>query len=430
MKKILTWFSTLIIILFGLSAFGWMVKHVSLGDKDFGKTLNSGLKSFVSFLDLFEKSVEEVQSLPKTFVPTPADFEPVNKLEKDVYALVSYSNEEKDRTVEIRNLKNDSVFYQWNIDNPYKPTDRIMDPLLLPGKKLVYSYNGVTGLTAIDSSGNLLWTQDSVPHHHSINLDSAGNIWACTYSKEHGQFIIFKGYYDFGGREMVFLDNTISKLDSETGRILFHKSITEILKENGLENLLLKSDNPDDPIHLNDVQPALKTTPYYQEGDLFLSFRNLSAIIQYRPSTNEVVRLLEGMFYSQHDVDFLNDSTIYFFNNNSHTLWLSKESDWMSVADERIYAGEFYSNVMAHDLKNEKYFYLARQSFIDNAIFTHTEGMSEMLDDTLLFVEEQNSGELWIFNGEEVVYKNVLSSQHEGHHHLPNWTRILHDFQP
>lgn len=427
MKKVIPFFAYTVILLFGLSAFGWMVKHNTRGDKDFGPKIKKGLDAYVSFLDLFEQSVEEVKKLPETFVPTPADFKPINNLEEDLIVLTSYSNEQKNRTVEIRNLRNEEVLHSWDIPNPHQEHDRIMDPLLLPNKQLVYSYNGVTGLKAVDSLGNNLWVQDTIAHHHSMNLDSAGNIWACSYTKENGGFIIYKGFYHLDGRELAYIDNTISKLDPNTGQILFHKSITEILVENGLENILIKSNNSDDPIHLNDVQPALKTTAYYQEGDVFLSFRNLSAIMHYRPSTNEVIRFLEGSFYSQHDVDFLNDSTIYFFNNNSQTLWLGRATTWRT-ADLRVDAGDFHSNVMAYDLKNERFFYLSKEVFHQNNIFTFTEGMSEVLDNGNLWVEEQNSGLMWVLNGEEVIYKNVLQSQHEGHHHLSNWTRILTNY--
>ncbi len=428
MKKILPAFAILVITLFLLSVFGWMVKHVTIGDKDFGRFINKGLDSYVSFLDLFKRSVEEVKKLPETFVPTPADFQPVNKLEDDLIILTSYSNKQGGRTVETRNLLNDETLHSWHIDNPHQEHDRIMDPLLLDNHSLCYSFNGVTGLTAIDSAGNELWKQNSFAHHHSLNLDSSGNIWACSYTKEKGDFIIYKGHYTLGGREFVYIDNTITQLDQHKGEILFHRSITDILVSNGLENLLIKANNSGDPIHLNDVQPALKSTEYYKEGDLFLSFRNLSAIIQYRPSNDSVILLLEGLFYSQHDVDFLNDSTIYFFNNNAHTIWLERANNWRT-ADERIYAGKFYSNVVAYDLKNNRYFYLSDQAFRDNDIYTFTEGMSEMLPNGHLFVEEQNSGILWVLDGNDVVYKNVLKSHHEGHHHLSNWTRVLNDYE-
>jgi hypothetical protein len=146
--------------------------------------------------------------------------------------------------------------------------------------------------------------------------------------------------------------------------------------------------------------------------------------MHYRPSTNKVIRLIEGLFYSQHDVDFLNDSTIYFFNNNSQTLWPGRASNWR-VADLRIDVGSYYSNTMAYDLKNERFFYLEQEAYAQNQIHSFTEGMSELLPDGSLFIEEQNSGRLWVVKDGEVLYKNVLESHHEGHHHLLNWTRIL-----
>lgn len=424
MEKFFLRLSIFVLSLFGLSAFGWLVKHHSQGDPILGENLGNGLLAYVGFLDLFEQTVEEVQKLPETFVPTPADFEPINELDQELLALICYSNKDKGRSAEIRNLQNDESLHRWDIPNPFQAHDRIMDPLLLPNKQLVYSYNGVTGLFCIDSLGNEVWNQDTIAHHHSLNLDSAGNIWACSYTKQNGGFIIYKGFYKLAGRELRYIDNTISQLNPQTGHILFHKSVSAILVDNGLENLILKSGNIEDPIHLNDVQPALKTTDYYHEGDLFLSFRNLSAIIQYRPSTNQVIRLIEGQFYGQHDVDFLNDSTIIFFNNNAHIYWANCPNNY-AIADEQIYLGDLYSNTLAYDLKNEKLFVFESEVYRENGIHTFSEGMQEVLADGSLWVEEQNSGLLWVFKDGKPIYRNVLKSHHPNHHHLPNWTRIL-----
>jgi hypothetical protein len=62
-----------------------------------------------------------------------------------------------------------------------------------------------------------------------------------------------------------------------------------------------------------------------------------------------------------------------------------------------------------------------------NKIYTFTEGLSEKLFDGAYFVEEQNSGVLWVLKDDEVLYKNVLKSHHDGYHHLPNWARIIND---
>lgn len=425
MQKFLTRFSITILILFALSLFGWLVKHQSQGDPLLGENLGKGLDAYVSFLDLFEQSVEEVQKLPETFVKTDRIFNEIHNLEEDLFALVSYSNESKGRTVEILNLRSEESLHSWQIDNPYQPHDRIMDPLLLPGKRLVYSFNGVSGLHCLDSTGQELWVQDSIVHHHALNTDSAGNIWACTYTKEGDWYLIYKGRYEVDSREIVYIDNAISQLDPKTGRLLFHRSVSELLKANNLEHLILKSSHIEDPLHLNDVQPALKTTQWYREGDLFLSFRSCSLILQYRPSEDKVIRQLEGPFYSQHDVDFLNDSTLLIFNNNAHTFTPRNPNNW-KVAEERIDMGKFYSNILCYNLNSGEYQkHLPDSLFKANQIFTMTEGMQEVLPDGRIWIEEQNDGVLWLIKEGEVVYKNVLESPHEGYHHLSNWTRIL-----
>ena len=426
MQKIIKYFATTVIVLFILSIFGWTVKHMTKGDKEYAAAISEPIKLLIDFPDLFKASVKEVKTLPETFVKTPEGFNSINNLEIDVNALITYSNSDTKRTIELRNLKNDESLYKWNVKNPHKPQSRIMDPLLLPNKEIVYSYNGVTGLIKIDSLGNQIWKQPKMAHHHSLNLDSIGNIWACSYRKENGAFIIYKGKFSIDNQSYNFIDNTICHLDINTGEILFHKSIADILVENELEHLILRSDNAEDPFHLNDVEPAMTTTENYKEGDLFMSFRNLSCLMHYRPSTNAVIEIIKGPFYSQHDVDILSDSTISIFNNNSHTIKQNTANGWRVAKEQKDY-GTFYSNVVGYNLNSKKFFDISSKAFIDNSIFTYTEGKAEQLPDGSIFIEEQNSGLIWVLKNDEVIYKGVLKSQHEGYHHLPNWTRIIND---
>lgn len=425
MKKVLTFLAKTVVVLCLLSIFGWMVMHITKGDKKFG-FLNKPIQELVAFPDLFAQTAKEVKTLPGTFVKTPENFERINELKQDVNVLTSYTNSDNERTVELMNLKNDEVLHKWEIDNPHADHARIMDPLLLPDKSLCYSFNGVTGLRKIDSLSNVVWKQDTIAHHHALNLDSAGNIWACSYTKQGSQFIIYKGVYTQDGRKVHFIDNTISKLNSETGELLYHKSITEILMENNLTYLITQSDNKEDPLHINDVQPALKTTKYYKEGDLFISSRNMSVILHFRPSTNELIKFIRGPFSSQHDVDFLNDSTLVFFNNNSQTLGAFPGVNW-PIAKQQINIGEYYSDIVAYDLRNGAFSSMADSVFRANQIFTFTEGMQEYLEDGSIFIEEQNSGVLWVVKDDKVLYKNVKDSHEAGYHHLPNWIRVIKD---
>ena len=147
---------------------------------------------------------------------------------------------------------------------------------------------------------------------------------------------------------------------------------------------------------------------------------------QFRPSTNKVIRLLEGPFYSQHDVDFYGDSSIVLFNNNGHTI-SQKNMNAHPKSIDILDAGTFNSNVVGYDFKRDAYFSVYDSAFKQNKIYSYTESLQEMMDDGSMFVEEQNRGFLWVIKNDEVIYKNVLKSQHEGYHHLPNWTRIINN---
>ena len=74
---------------------------------------------------------------------------------------------------------------------------------------------------------------------------------------------------------------------------------------------------------------------------------------------------------------------------------------------------------------DESFSFIGDSIFKANKIFTVSEGLVEFYEDDAYFVEEQNSGILWIIKDDEVIYKNVLKSIHKGFHNLPNWTRII-----
>ena len=419
MEKVIKVVSSTVIFLFILSVFGWMVAHLALGDKNYG-FFNAPIKFLYSFPDMFTQSVQEVKSLPKTFLKTPDGFTPVNELDTDVLILSSYSDENDTRSIILKNLKNDSVLHKWNVKNPYESHDRIIHPMLLPDKNLVYSFMDKS-VFRIDSLSKIVWRQDDIFSDHSINIDSNNDIWVCSKKPVwHAT-----GFYKLGGRKVFYLDNYITKLDVETGQILYHKSISDILVKNNLAHYLIKSPRIEDPIHVNDIQPALKTTKYYNEGDLFISLRQTSIILHYRPSINRVITVIEGPFIAQHDVDILNDSTLVFFNNNSYGVWSSDGMKGPPDPNKLVFSGDFFSNIISYNLRDKSFNVIGEAVFRKNEIYSHTEGLIEFIDPTTYFVEEQNSGVIWIIKDDRVVYKNVFKSQHDGYHHLTNWIRTI-----
>jgi hypothetical protein len=160
------------------------------------------------------------------------------------------------------------------------------------------------------------------------------------------------------------------------------------------------------------------------KGDVFLSSRTSSWIIQYRPSSGKVIRLIEGPFMSQHDVDIESDSTIIFFNNGSQTLKGDRPDKWR-LAENLIQVSPQHSGITRYYLSTGEFERIYPDLFSENEIFSFTEGLVEELADGSYFVEEQNSSVLWVLKNGEVLYKNILPSQHEGHHHLANWGRVM-----
>jgi hypothetical protein len=418
MKSVVQGFSILVISLFFLTIFGWMSVEISKNTRSFG-LLDEPVKWMTSFPNLFKQSVKEVQTLPETFIETAKAFNSINNLGSSILVLTTFSDKNDTRTIALMDLKTDETLHSWSVPNPYSPTDRILNPYLLPNRDLIYSFDG-KGLQRIDSAGNVIWKQDAIEAHHAINVDADTNIWVCSFDKSNLNI----GGYTVDGHKRVFKDNFISKIDIHTGELLFHKSMGELLFENNLSNYIMKSMNMDDPLHMNDVQPALETTAFYQKGDVFISLKNPSIILHYRPETNELIKLLEGPFISQHDVDFYGDHSLMIFNNNVYEGLSFDEFDSPDIQPGKYY-GDFTSNIVVYNFETKSFSVIGDSIFRANQIFTYSEGLVEFIRPDMYFVEEQNSGELWVIKEDEVVYKNVLKSQYPGYHHLPNWTRII-----
>lgn len=430
MNRLLLFLAQTVVLLAVLSTFGWAVKHRAAHTKDFGWA-NDVLDGLAGFPDLFTASVDEVQRLPQTFVPTPEGFEPVNRLREDVWALSAYSNEDAGRTIALWNLRTGHTAHEWVVPSdevPVKPHWRVHHPLMLQDSSVISFITNRSPLFRLDRDSKLMWRQDSLSFHHAINLDAEGMLWACVQQWERGgRHIGYRGRYVMDRTTVHFLDNSVARIDPATGHILDVFSCLDMLKSNGLEHLVLRSGDPQDPLHLNDVEPALHSGPWFEKGDLFLSFRNLQAVLQFRPSTGDVVRVIQGPLAAQHDVDILDDRTLAIFNNatQENVGVYTNSSHTYPVSNDQNVLKHWHSRVELFDLASNQFTPLWEEVMAEEEIMTFSEGLQEFLPDGSAFVEEQNSGILWVIGDDGVRYKDVLRAHHDGHHHLPNWTRIL-----
>ncbi len=274
--------------------------------------------------------------------------------------------------------------------------------LLLNDGSLVSNYGPAY---KIDFCSNLQWINDEETFHHNIMLNHEGNIWVGGRMYPQSKYVqkyLFKDYKD----------DAIIKINTD-GKILFKKSVTEILVENNIIpiNFVFNQyvSKQTDPIHLNDIEPAFSDSQYWQKGDVFLSSRYQSAIIQYRPSTNEVINYITGPFAEQHDVDIISDKEISIFNNNNFLI------------------DNEHSEVLIYNFETKKFRRLFNEQLQKNNFKTITQGLSHIFKDGSLMVEEQNHGRIILFNKEGDKEWEFVNKDKNGNIGYTSWSRIIED---
>lgn len=424
--KILKKIALTIIAVFLLMIWSGVVRNVTLGEQTLG-VLVKPIKSFSEMLSNMKMAFTHYLVAPSYYLKTnEEDLKDINNLTYDLYGIYSYRSGEKFK-IELKNFRDNSIKHNWKIEvkNLLKhytvaQNDRLFPVTLLKDFDIIVSCDEQPGLMRLDSTSKQLWYNKDFIFHHAINLDSLGNIWIPAV--KHDQGVITPNLLSIENHKHYYRDDLIVKVDAVSGKTMYSKSLTEIFMENGLENEINKSAYPIDPFHLNDVEPATYTSDYFNEGDLFLSFRHLSMIMQFRPSTNKVVRTIEGPFLFQHDVDIISNNSIALLNNNT-IAHHSKGYDFEFRPTNQTFERKInHSSVLIYNFEEGTFKPLYEDIFIKNGIFTDAEGLYNLLPNGDLFFEEQGPGILWVVNTDGVVLKTTLKSDIEGYHYLPNWT--------
>jgi hypothetical protein len=253
----------------------------------------------------------------------------------------------------------------------------------------------------IDFCSDLIWINDEEIFHHSKMLNHEGNIWVVGLMNPKSKYVEkfpIKGFYD----------DSIIKINKD-GKILFNKSVTEILIENNLVDENLSNQRYSDPIHLNDIEPAFTDTEYWQQGDVFISIRHQSAIIHYRPSTNKVINYITGPFAQQHDVDIISDREISIFNNNN------------------FFVNNEHSEVVIYNFETKKFRKLFNDQLQKENFKTTSQGLSHIFKDGSLMVEEQNHGRIILFNSKGEKEWEFVNKDKNGDIGFVSWSRVIED---
>ncbi len=252
---------------------------------------------------------------------------------------------------------------------------RYFNPTIFEDGSLI-SHNFQGPLFKLDFCSKLKWINDEKKFHHMQNLNHEGNIWVGGYMYPQSKNVKKYSLKDYN-------EDAVLKVNSD-GKILYVKSVNELLIENNFlpENFAYNSYNPYvlNPLHLNDIEPAISTTDYWMKGDIFLSLRNLSAIVHYRPSINKVINYITGPFAQQHDVDIISDNEILIFNNN------------------QFYVDNKNSEILKYNFETKKFTKLFNNQLQKEDFKTHANGASQILKDKSLLVEESVHGRIILFN--------------------------------
>ena len=432
-KKIEIWilYLTIIISIIFAVGFGVLVRQELVGNIKVGWVSKAALTlaEIPANLNKILKGLSTDLSLEDRF-PDLDGFHGTPNADESYLLVSRYENNLKEGVVELVNLTNFEVLHIWNPDidafndlvtheDEFKHLTRdsnnnrkTLEPLNLTSNgELLFGF--ASPLRSINSCSNLVFQNTDDMFHHSIEIDSDGNIWAASYMypqtlpvEKVGRDNIFEGG---------FLDDAIVKL-SPDGEILFEKSISQILIDNNLEYLLfsvgyLKFNS--NPNHLNDIQPVNFDGEFWKRGDVFLSLRNQSMVLLYRPSNNKIIWKGTGPFFHQHDVDILDNHRISIFNNNSKIF-----------VDGNVVDG--HNEVMIYDFKTKEYSSYLKKSLIENDVRTLFQGSSQILLNDDLFIEESLYGRILYFNSDGSLRWTYLNRADNGNVYRVGWSRILY----
>lgn len=279
-------------------------------------------------------------------------------------------------------------------------TDRnlMMHPLLMPDGGLVI--HDSSPLARVDACGRLQWMIDGI-FHHSVERAADGSLYAVyRYPRS-----------PMKGAGPDFDDEAIAHV-SANGRLIGLERIADILDRNGLGSLWRSHPYVDDPFHLNEVAPALTSGPYWRRGDLFLSLRNLSLVMLYRPSTGRVLWKQVGPWSMQHDVAIMDDHRISVFDNN-----------WRFAAPEGEVDG--VNRVPVYDFSTGQVSYPYATALQKHGIATRAQGRQQIMPNGDILIEETEAGRLIRMTPDGTVRWQYLNADGQHRRLQLRWSRYL-----
>ena len=279
--------------------------------------------------------------------------------------------------VEIIDLNRRKSVHSWK---PFLD-DRLQRFNVLPDGSLLAGASGKSTFR-MDACSNIMWEQ-RLRAHHSYERGVDGNFWSAWSIPNT---TIPHTYPDFEEDGVIRF--------SPAGEVLSRIALSGALMRAGHRHLLygVAERSHGRPFHMNDVEPVLQDGPFWRRGDLFVSLRNSSVVLLYRPATDEVLWLQAGPWLHQHDVDVLSDSEISVYSNNTFVD---------ENGDERVWGA---NEVHVHDFATGETRSPWREAMRRHDVRTVTRGGVTVFGDGSVILEESVSGRVLMLSpaGERV----------------------------
>lgn len=254
----------------------------------------------------------------------------------------------------------------------------------------------------IDACARRKWRSDSAVFHHSSEPDGENGFWVDSLVEPHS---VPKVHPDFVEDEIVHMD--------EDGKILFRRSVADMVLREGWGPLIFATGTYyKDPTHLNDIEPVLSDGPHWKKGDVFLSLRNLSTVLLYRPSEDRVIWSKTGPWESQHDVDILDDHRITIYDNHVQDR-----------GESLLF--ETTSDVSVYDFADGSVTSLLPGVFQREAIKTAAAGLSTVFPDGKVLIEDVSNARMMLFSAKGDRLASYANRAENGRIFHLGWSRWL-----
>lgn len=336
------------------------------------------------------------------------------------YLLVSrYDGDLKRHVVELTSLTDGHIVHSWHPDAdallagiPHNTEIasydawttqfyRAIHPLLLPNGNLILK-DHQSSLFEVDACSQKVWHGPDALFHHSTESDGAGGYWIPSYIDPT----------EIPGASPNFRDDSLAHV-SGTGQLIWDKSVAQVFIDNQQMAVPFTAGAyRDDPLHVNDIQPALQDGPYWQAGDLFVSLRHISTVLLYRPATNTILWQKKGPWMAQHDVDILDDHRIAVFDNAAFDKGKGGYVDGTS-------------EVLVYDFATDTVTSPYKAAMIEQHVVSLSEGLSEILPDGSVFIEEENAGRLLLLGPDGSKRMEYINRADDGTLYRLGWSRPI-----